>query len=142
MNITLNLASPTNAAIKIDVNKVLANNVIFDGEYNPHNVRLWVISHEFGPVAAVWATCEQDALDEAVDADLMGAFAIDEADADEETAHLGNAGEPFDLTYCGCRHLPQSEMSIGLLMAFAEARGAGVNTLDDVACAAMARSKE
>jgi len=142
MNITLNLASPTNAAIKIDVNRVLANNVIFDGEFNPHSVRLWVISSDFGYTAAVWASCEQDALDEAVNADLMGAFAIDEADADEETARLGNASEPFDLAYCGIRHLPQSEMSIGLLMAFAEARGAAVDTLDDVACAALAQSKE
>jgi len=142
MNITLNLASPTNAAIKIDVNKVLANDVIFDGEFNPHNVRLWVISNEFGHVAAVWARHKADALDTAVDADLMNSFAIDEADADEDTTRLGNASEPFDLAYCGIRHLPQSEMSVGLLMAFAEARGAAVDTLDDVACAALARSKE
>ena len=142
MNITLNLAGPAHPSVKIDINRVLANNVIFDGEYNPHNVRLWLISNMHGYVAAVWSSCEQDALDEAVDADLMDSLAIDEADADEDTARLGNAGEPFDLTYCGVCALPQNEMSVGILMAFAEARGAGVNTLDDVACAAMARSKE
>ena len=133
------LLSQTDDRLTLDASRVLANNVIFNGEYNPHNVGLWVISHEFGPVAAVWASSEQNALDEAVDEDLMSAFAIDEADADEDTERLGNASEPFDLTYCGVRRLPQSDMPVGLLMALAEARGAGADTVDDVACAALAR---
>ena len=142
MNITLNLAGPAHPSVKIDINRVLANDVIFDGEFNPHNVRLWLISNMHGYVAAVWASCEQDALDEAVDADLMDSLAIDEADADEDTARLGNASEPFDLTYCAICALPQNEMSVGILMAFAEARGAGADTLDDVACAALAMVRE
>ena len=75
-------------------------------------------------------------------ADLMGGFAIDEADANEDTARLGNAGEPFDLTYCDCRPLAQSDMPVALLIAFAEARGEGANTLDDVKSAALATVRE
>ena len=123
------ILSQSDSRLTLDASRVLANDVFFDGEYNPHGVKLWVISNELGPVAAVWASCEQDALDVAVDADLMGAFSVDEADADEGTARLGNASEPFDLTYCGCRHLPQSEMPLPLLLAFAEARGAGADTV-------------
>lgn len=112
-------------AITIDADRILANDVVFDGEYNPHNVRLWLISNEVGVVAAVWASCMGDALDIAVDADLMRGFAIEERDADEDTPRLGNAGEPFDLTYCSVRQLPQADMPLPLLLAFAEARGAG-----------------
>lgn len=136
------LLSKSDSRMTLDAARVLANDVTFTGEYNPHGIKLFVISNEYGYVAAVWASCEQDALDEAVDADLMGGFAIDEADADEDTARLGNAGEPFDLTYCGMHHLPQSDMPEALLIAFGEARGEGANTLDDVKSAALATVRE
>ena len=136
------LLSKSDARMTLDAARVLANDVTFAGEYNPHGIKLFVISNEYGYVAAVWASCEQDALDEAVDADLMQGFAIDEADADEDTARLGNAGEPFDLTYCGMHHLAQSDMPEALLIAFAEARGEGASTLDDVKSAALATVRE
>lgn len=136
------LLSKSDSRMTLDAARILTNDVTFTGEYNPHNVGLFVISNEYGYVAAVWARHAADALDTAVDADLMGGFAIDEADANEDTARLGNAGEPFDLTYCGCHPLAQSDMPEALLIAFAEARGEGANTLDDIKSAALATVRE
>lgn len=136
------LLSKTDARMTLEASRILANEVTFDGEFYSHKNKLFVISNDFGPVAAVWATDKQDALDTAVDADLMGGFAIDEADADDYTARLGNAGEPFDLTYCDCRPLAQSDMPVALLIAFAEARGEGATCLDDVKSAALATVRE
>jgi len=124
--------------VDLDPEKILANNVIFEGEYNPHNVRLWLISNEYGPVAATWADCGQDAIDEATDAGLMGAFLLENEDVDEATmeageySFIGNAGEPADLTNCGIEAIDLSKQSIKLLLAFAEARGACVETLNDI----------
>lgn len=110
---------------------VLCNDVTFPGEYNPHNVRLWIIGHEFGPVGAVWAQCEQDALDELVDSGLGDCFLIDEKDADEDCSRLGNAGEPANLDNAWMRVVefaPDRDWQI--MLRFAEARGAGHSTLD------------
>jgi hypothetical protein len=120
----------------ISVSRVLVNNVILKGDYNPHNVGLWLIHNEFGAVAMVWASNEGDALDEAVDADLMQGFAVegevvfDEAEQDytvdgTSVTLLGNAGEPFDLTYCGCRRVDMSSLPTEVVQAFryAEAEG-------------------
>lgn len=150
MNIVLNLASAT-ATITADAKRVLANDVVFQGEYNPHNVGLFLVWNRDTVIAAVWASCEGDALDEAVDAGLMDAVACDgevrfneEDQADEDldgvsVTRLGNAGEPFYLDEVGCSRLPQSDMSLGLLLAFAEARGSGAADLDDVTAAGLAR---
>lgn len=126
----------------LNANRILTNDVIFDGEFNPHKIGLFVISNEYGFVCALWAGNEQDALDEAVDANLMDGFAIDETDVDENTVYLGNAGEPFCLDNCGCRRVPQDDMPVALLLAFAEARGNGSDSLDDVKSAALATVRE
>ena len=86
------------------------------GKFNPHSVRPWLIHNEYGPLCVVFASCEQDALDEAVDNDRLDSCLIPEADyADygvwtdnDRSAHLGNAGEPFDLDYIGMVELPNS----------------------------------
>jgi hypothetical protein len=52
------------------------------GEYNPHNVRPWVI-HDHGFVlAVVFAANEQDALDEAVDHDKLDRYLIKPGEGD------------------------------------------------------------
>lgn len=85
--------------------KILLNNVVLpqhidkESAYNPHNVQLWVIGHEFGAVCAVWASHAQEALDEACDAGFMECFALESHEEDEETVFLGNASEPHDLTH-------------------------------------------
>jgi len=118
--------------VDIEGDKILANDVILPGEYNPHNVRFWVIGNEFGALGAVWASCESDALDALVDSGLGNGLLIEEKDADEDCARLGNAGEPADLTYCWLgevEFVPSRDWK--LLCAFAEARALGADNLDD-----------
>ena len=113
----------------LDDRHCLCNDIVFPDEYNPHNVRPWLIGSECGALALVWAECEQDALGEACDNDLLNAIRVEEVDADEDTARLGNASEPFDLTYAWLEALvltPQQERT------FAEARGARCESLADL----------
>jgi hypothetical protein len=80
-----------------------------NGDFNPHHVRPFLIHNEFGVLCVVYAQSEQDALDEAVDANRLDSCLVSAADYQEaeqeghadEFANLGNAGEPFDLTYIG-----------------------------------------
>ena len=88
----------------LEESDILLNDVTLPGFYNPHNVRLWVIGHEYGPICAVWAANEQEALDEMLDQGYEQFLVADE-DFDKELdeaghyAYLGNAGEPCDLSY-------------------------------------------
>jgi hypothetical protein len=118
---------------QLEPERILCNDVRLPGESHPYNLQLWVIGHEFGPIGAVWATCEQDALDTLVDEGLGEALLIEEADADEDSDHLGNAGEPANLDYAWMRTVvfdPARDWE--LLCKFAEARGACAKTLDDI----------
>lgn len=101
--------------------------------FNPHNVRLWVIGHEFGAVCAVWASCEQDALDNAADRGWMDMFLIgDDADVTDDAAFLGNAGEPFDLTYAWCVPVQFDPVrDLRTIVILASAHGAEYGPLSD-----------
>jgi hypothetical protein len=96
---------------------------ILPGDYHPHKMRLWVIGHEFGAICAVWANCEQEALDNAVDLDLLDCFLSEDQDYDdEELTGLGNASELFDLSMCWMFPVDfQIERDWELLKAFARA---------------------
>jgi len=128
--------NPRNAELEND--KILCNNIIFEGEFNPHNVRLFVIGHEFGAIGAVWASCEQDALDELVDCDLGDCFLIDleefekmSEEEKEQTTYLGNASEPADLSYVWIGEVEFDKVrDFEVLMKFAEARGSCCDNLD------------
>jgi hypothetical protein len=117
--------------VELEDDCIALNNIVFAWETNPHGVRLWVIGNEYGALGAVWADCEQDALDELVDQNLGAGLAIEEKDADDETALLGNAGEPHDLTYAWIAEvdLTDTQKCFGLYMKLAEARGAGYDFL-------------
>lgn len=66
--------------------------------YNPHNVKLWVIGNEYGALCATWGSCEQDAMDAAVDAGRLDCLMAEEQDhSNEDLTPLGNASELFDL---------------------------------------------
>lgn len=86
------------------------------GEYNPHNVRPWLL-HDHGFVLCiVFATCEPDALDEAADHDKLDRYLVTDPDLsdypDEEgLAFLGNAGIPFDIESLGIIELPNPPAS-------------------------------
>ena len=111
--------------VELAPERILANDVHFAGEFNPYSVKLWVIGNEFGALGAVWASNEQDALDELVDADLGNGLLIEETDANEETARLGNAGEPACLDYAWMAPVSfEPARDIALMLCLAEARGA------------------
>ena len=119
------------STVSIDEEYTLTNDVTFPHEYNPHNVRLWVIGNEYGAICAAWADCEQDAIDEATDADLMAAFLVDEEDIDDadEYSYIGNVGEPADLSNLWMEAVDLSIQDIKFIIVFAEARGAGADNL-------------
>ena len=128
----------TTKAIDVNLDRCLAEDVVFKDEYNPHSVRPWIIGNEYGALCLVWASSEQDALDNACDANLLAGIALDEevveelvADGNEDSImYLGNASEPFEsenvwLTDSITLTHKQERM-------FAEARGAGAKTLDNI----------
>ncbi len=99
-------------AYEIERTRVLTDCAVISDD-DPHRTQPWLIQGVYGAVAVVWASCEQDALDEAADHDLLKCFAVDEEekittnesgeDFDENGAHvtrLGNCGEPFVLDHC------------------------------------------
>jgi len=94
------LASSTPKEVELKPEQILCNDVhLPDDSFNPHNVRLWVIGNEYGPMGAVWASNEGDAIDELIDQGLADGILIDEKDADDETPRGGNAGEPYNQDY-------------------------------------------
>lgn len=89
------------AIVELDGCKIAVNDVNFpiniQNGYNPYAVGLMVIGNEYGTICAVWASCAQNALDEAVNLNLFNCQLLSDEDATDETPRLGNAGEPFDL---------------------------------------------
>jgi len=115
---------------------VLCNEVVLPWE-SRHRIDLYVIGNEYGPLCALWARHEQDALDEMVDSDLGNSFLVDEdsfkAMSEEERdglAYLGNASEPADLEHCWIHTVNLEDLEPRLLCMFAECRGAGAKSLD------------
>ena len=112
------------------------------GTINPTHP--YVIGHEFGPVAVVWARGEQDALDAACDADLTGSFAYDgeittDPESGEETSEngelitgLGNASEPHVFgSYAWIRRAaPLEEQPIRTALLIARRIGEGEDFLE------------
>jgi hypothetical protein len=141
----LNLKDQRWHEIELEDDRIRANDVILPEEFNPHDCGLWVVGNEYGALFALWAT-EGDLLDEAVDLNLMDSFSAEEDHKECEEAHtpecatscshscehaaLGNASEPFDLTYCWYRRVSFDPARDWKLMCrFAEARGAQADTL-------------
>jgi hypothetical protein len=120
--------------IELENDRILCNDVHLPHcRINYHNVRLWVIGNEFGALCAVWASNEQDALDEACDAGLLAGLACEEPENedDDEVTRLGNAGEPHDLTYAWLQTVRlDGAQDWELIARFAEARGGCADTLD------------
>jgi hypothetical protein len=80
---------------------------VLPGDSHRYNMRLWVVGNEFGACCAVWASHEQDALDAAVDANMIDCMLLDDqlegydenGDILEEFISAGNAGELFHSDY-------------------------------------------
>lgn len=126
---------------ELEDSEVLCNNVVLPEEFNPHNVRLWVIGNEYGALCALWADCEQYALDTLIDEGKGNSFLVPEDevkaarltaedDCPEEWTSLGNAGELCDLTHAWIAPVEfEPARDWKLLCRFAEARGQGSDTL-------------
>lgn len=105
--------------------------------YNPHNVRLWLIGHMHGPVCAIFAGNEQEALDAACNANKMESFMLSkdelaEYDHDNGGATaLGNASELHNLDDCWIAEVDlQPARDILLIVKLARAAEGGHDTLD------------
>ena len=95
--------------VKLPGDKIALNNVILprhidkENAFNPHNVQLYVIGHEFGAICAAWASNEQEALDEACDLDFLDCFLCSDQSPENydsgEFVALGNASELFNLSH-------------------------------------------
>ena len=110
--------------ITIFNNRILINDVTFSHEYNPHNIRPWVIFNEFGAICLSWAGCEQYALDESDDIDKKLLH-------DGFYTHLGDADELTDLSNCSIKEIDLNSQDIKFIIALAEARGgAGYDSLE------------
>jgi len=109
--------------IELEDTDILCNNIILPEEFNPHNVRLYVIGNEFGDLVAFWGP-EHEILDNAVDLNRMDSF------MHALHALLGSALEPFDLTYWWIQQVKfDPAIDWKLLCRFAEARGNDLYTL-------------
>ena len=97
------------SSVELPGDKIALNNVILprhidkENSFNPHNVKLYAIGHEFGAICAVWASNQQDALDEACDLGLLDCFLYEDQSPENyesgDFVALGNAGELFDLQH-------------------------------------------
>lgn len=114
--------------------RILTNDVTFAWEYNPHNIRLWLIGNEYGPIVALWAGNEQDSLDEMLDKGFEH-FLVKDPEPDPEGTrytYLGNAGEPCDLTYAWLKPILVEEMGPELAVKLAQAREQNLDNLGEL----------
>lgn len=129
--------------VELETEQIRANDVMFAWDFNPHNVGLWVVGNEFGAMFAVWGE-EQDILDHAVDLGLMNSFQVadqdmpahetgkdSEGNIEYDVAYLGNASEPFDLSYCWIQEVDRLSLDLRLAVDLATARANGSDTLDN-----------
>jgi hypothetical protein len=118
--------------VEMEAERILCNDVTLPTE-TKSSVRLWVAGNEYGALGAVWADCEQDALDELVDAGLGDGLLIDEKDVNEETTRLGNASKPCNLDNAWLAPVQWDyTRDIILLLKLAEAKGSNADTLADI----------
>ena len=137
---TANRIMPHPQAHELKPEKILTNDVCFPWEGHRSRPKLWLIGNEFGAIAAFWAGCESDALDELCDQGLSaGLSATDEPEDEEERdeweeriTRLGNAGEPHNLDYLWMATVNLEEATPELLCKLAEARGANVDNLSEI----------
>ena len=100
-----------------DQDVVNPGDFIPEGEFNPQKIRPWLIHDAGFTIAVVFASCEQDAFDEAADAGKLDPFLVSDSEmADygpdcEGLAYLGNASEPFDIQTLGIVELPNPPFS-------------------------------
>ncbi len=118
------------------------------GKYNPYDVHPWLLHDHGFPVALVFASNLQDALDIAVDNDKLDRYLIEEesntpggkglpsddyptlgTENEEGITRLGNASEPFDIESLGYVELSNPPFSfIALWNAKFQGEDSGVRS--------------
>lgn len=100
-----------------DSDVVNKDDFIPQGEYNPHNVRPWLLHDHGFALAVVFADCESDAIDIAFDAGKLDRYKVEGAElADygpdgEGLSYLGNGGAECDIESLGIVALPIPKFS-------------------------------
>jgi hypothetical protein len=100
-----------------DADVVNPDAYIPEGEYNPNNVRPYLLHDHGFVVAVVFASCLQDAFDTAADEGKLDAFQVSKDDLgdygleEEGISRLGNASEPFDIEALDAVELPTPPFS-------------------------------
>lgn len=123
---------------ELEGEKIITNDVMLPPEidassrYNPHNVRMFVIGHEFGAICAVFAGSDQDAFDSAVDADMLDCLKAENQNYDDESlTALGNASELFDLAHAWIGSVEfDPARDILLITALVRASESGADSLE------------
>ncbi len=116
---------------QVAFNKILCNNIRLPIDGNSQT-KLYVIGNQFGAIGAVWASCEGDAIDELIDRDMAGGILISEDRATDNTPRGGNDSQPYDDEYTWIAEVEFNPVrDWDILLLFAEARGAGHETLYD-----------
>lgn len=96
------------------------------GEFNPHNIHPFILHNAGYVLGVVFAESLQDALDEAVDNNVLDRFQVTDKElakyqtgVDSEgypeyegIAHLGNASEPFDIEGLDVVEVPTSRWTL------------------------------
>ena len=123
--------------IQIESQLVLCNDIIFPWEFNPHNIKPYAISNEFGTLGVVWAE-NHEVLDVLVDAGLGNSLLIPESDMifdmisdnGNDVVYLGNASELCNIENVTIQEVELDELKdCKLLCLLAEARGDQSTTL-------------
>ena len=125
---------------EIEADGILLDNAQLPAEidasdrYNPQNIRLWAVGHEFGALCAVFAGCEQYALDQAVDLHQLDCLLADDQEYDNETlTPLGNASELFDLSHAWIAEVEfDARRDIQLIVAIVKARAECLDNLGEL----------
>lgn len=98
--------------------RLLLINGYKEGEYNPHHVKAFAICNEFGHRCIAIGSYEQEALDNAVNENLLDSELMSEEDHTEydqngwhdSFIYAGNASEPFWCEYM--QILPVEELTV------------------------------
>jgi hypothetical protein len=86
--------------------------MLFNGGPKDYRDKLFALYAPLGNychcIAILWSEGEHTVWDDACDAGLLDSLQISEDEANEDSARLGNASEPFDIDNCTCREIPAS----------------------------------
>lgn len=129
----------TPVVCELESDKINCNDAMFPASidvasrYNPNNVKMYVIGHEHGAICSVFASNDQDALDNACDAGLIDCLMSEEQNHDDETlTPLGNASELFDLTYAWIGQVDfNAARDIQLIVSIVRAHTGGDDYIQD-----------